>query len=93
MPAPAMDPFEAYGKHVNPALGRFHELTGRGTRFVFGSLNLGHNPPRIKAAMLEHLRRAVPSLYPESLNPFAGSLAARLIAATSGAFETGEAAP
>jgi acetylornithine/succinyldiaminopimelate/putrescine aminotransferase len=104
-----MDPFRAYATHVNPALGRFLELTGRGTRFVcaqgasiedadgnayddflagFGSLNLGHNPPRIKAAMLEHLRLDAPSLFPESLNPFAGSLAARLIAATNGAFET-----
>jgi putrescine aminotransferase len=104
-----MDPFQAYGKHVNPALGRFLELTGRGTRFIraegasiedadgnayddflagFGSLNLGHNPPRIKAAMVEHLRRDIPSLYPESLNPFAGALAQKLIAATNGAFET-----
>jgi 4-aminobutyrate aminotransferase-like enzyme len=104
-----MDPFRAYATHVNPALGRFLELTSRGTRFVraqgtsiedadgnayddflagFGSLNLGHNPPGIKAAMLEHLRLDAPSLFPESLNPFAGSLAARLIAATNGAFQT-----
>lgn len=104
-----MDPFQAYGKHCNPALGRFLELTGRATRFVrasgatledadgnpyddflagFGSLNLGHNPPKIKAAIADHLRRDAPSLYPEALNPFAGSLAARLVDATNGAFDT-----
>ncbi|NUQ75920.1 MAG: aspartate aminotransferase family protein [Polyangiaceae bacterium] len=104
-----MDPFRAYAKHVNPALGRFLELTGRGTRFVraegasiededgtayddflagFGSLNLGHNPPRIKAAIVEHLRGDAPSIFHECLNPFAGALAEKLVAATNGAFET-----
>jgi hypothetical protein len=83
-PTFAMDPFRAYAKHVNPALGRFLELTGRGTRFVraqgasiedeggnayddflagFGSLNLGHNPPRIKAA-IQDVRRGVRGRHP-----------------------------
>jgi putrescine aminotransferase len=46
----------------------------------FGSLNLGHNPPAIKAALAEHLALDAPGLYVESLNPFAGELAARLVA-------------
>jgi putrescine aminotransferase len=104
-----MDPFRAYSRHVNPALGRFLELTGRGARFVraegavleddrgeryddflaaFGSQNLGHNPRRIKEALAAHLQRDAPSLFPESLNPASGALAARLIEATEGKFES-----
>lgn len=104
-----MDGFKAYARHVNPALGRFLELTGRNTRFVkargavledadglcyddflagFGSLNFGHNPERMKAKLAAHMGRDVPSVYPESLNPFAGALAERLCAMSQGAFET-----
>lgn len=54
----------------------------------FGSLNFGHNPPRIKARIEAHLASDVPNLYPESLNPFAGALAARLTGLSNGAFET-----
>lgn len=104
-----MDGFRAYARHVNPALGRFLELTGRGTRFVraegallydaeglvyddflagFGSLNFGHNPSRIKSKIAAHLGLVVPNVYPESLNPFAGALSARLCELSKGAFET-----
>jgi putrescine aminotransferase len=54
----------------------------------FGSLNLGHNPPAVKAAVAEHLALDVPNLYVESLNPFAGELAARLVALAGETFET-----
>ena len=54
----------------------------------FGSLNLGHNPPAIKAALADHLAGDAPSLFVESLNPFAGELAARLIALAGECFET-----
>jgi acetylornithine/succinyldiaminopimelate/putrescine aminotransferase len=54
----------------------------------FGSLNLGHNPPAIKAALAEHLAGSAPGLFVESLNPFAGELAARLVALGGERFET-----
>jgi acetylornithine/succinyldiaminopimelate/putrescine aminotransferase len=54
----------------------------------FGSLNLGHNPPAIKAALAEHLAGCAPGLFVESLNPFAGELAARLVALAGERFET-----
>jgi putrescine aminotransferase len=54
----------------------------------FGSLNLGHNPEAVKAAIREHLDTDVPNLYVENLNPYAGRLAERLIAAAGPGFET-----
>jgi acetylornithine/succinyldiaminopimelate/putrescine aminotransferase len=54
----------------------------------FGSLNLGHNPAVVKAAIRKHLENESPNLYIESLNPYAGLLAERLIAAAGPAFET-----
>ena len=54
----------------------------------FGSLNLGHNPPAIKAAVASHLALDTPSLFVESLNPLAGELAGRLTEAAGERFET-----
>lgn len=105
----ALDSLRAYTRHVNPTLGRFLEMTGRGHRLVraqgcvvedaegrrfddwiagFGSFNLGHNPPELKAVVAEHLAADPPNLFVESLNPFAGELAARLVAAAGPGFET-----
>jgi len=106
---PAEDGLRAYARYVNPTLGRFLEMTGRGQRFVrargcvleaaegglwddwiagFGSLNLGHNPPELKAVVAEHLATDAPNLLVECLNPFAGALAARLVSAAGPGFET-----
>ena len=54
----------------------------------FGSLNLGHNPLAVKTALAEHLAGAAPNLFVESLNPFAGELAARLTELAGAEFET-----
>jgi acetylornithine/succinyldiaminopimelate/putrescine aminotransferase len=54
----------------------------------FGSLNLGHNPEPIKAAIRSHLESDAPNLYVENLNPHAGLLAERLVAAAGPGFET-----
>lgn len=54
----------------------------------FGSMNLGHNHPRIIDAMRAHLDEQRPNLYPEALNPFAGRLASRLVHAAGADFET-----
>jgi acetylornithine/succinyldiaminopimelate/putrescine aminotransferase len=53
----------------------------------FGSLNLGHNPEAIHHAIRDHLATDAPNLYVESLNPFAGRLAARLTDAAGPGFE------
>ncbi|HZF50058.1 MAG TPA: hypothetical protein VE093_15470 [Polyangiaceae bacterium] len=44
-----MDPFEAYGKHVNPALGRFLELTGEPFEAVLN--------PHVEVPLVERLFR------------------------------------
>lgn len=54
----------------------------------YGSLNLGHNPEFLKQAMRRHLDRDAPMLFVENLNPFAGELAASLVAAAGPEFET-----
>jgi len=55
----------------------------------FGSLNLGHNPEAIVEAIRRHLDEAPPGLFPETLNPYAGALAERLVAAAGAErFET-----
>lgn len=54
----------------------------------FGSLNLGHNPPRLLDCLREHLAAGVPNLYVESSNPFAGRLAQRLVELAGASFET-----
>jgi putrescine aminotransferase len=54
----------------------------------YGSLNLGHNPPFLKEAMRRHLDRDAPMLFVENLNPYAGELATRLVAAAGPEFET-----
>jgi acetylornithine/succinyldiaminopimelate/putrescine aminotransferase len=52
----------------------------------FGSLNLGHNPPALLDALKQHLGEGAPNLYIESLNPFAGRLAERLVHAAGAGF-------
>lgn len=54
----------------------------------FGSLNLGHNPDPVKAAIRSHLESDSPNLYVENLNPHAGLLAERLVSAAGPGFET-----
>ncbi len=54
----------------------------------FGSLNLGHNPDPVKAALRKHLDSDAPNLYVENLNPAAGELAERLLAAAGPSFGT-----
>lgn len=107
--APCDDDYRAFGRHVNPSLSRFLEMSGRAHKFVraeacaliddagvrwddwisgFGALPLGHHPPAIHDAIRAHLDRAAPSMLVESVNPFAGALAARLVALAGEAFET-----
>ena len=45
----------------------------------FGSANLGHNPESLKETIRQHLSLDAPNLFPESLNPYSGELAARLV--------------
>ena len=54
----------------------------------FGSFNLGHNPEVIKETLREHLSGNAPNLFVENLNPYAGTLAERLIDACGATFET-----
>jgi putrescine aminotransferase len=54
----------------------------------FGSLNLGHNPPALIAALKRHLDSGAPNLYIEALNPYAGRLAQRLVRAAGDGFGT-----
>jgi acetylornithine/succinyldiaminopimelate/putrescine aminotransferase len=100
--------FDAYTRHVNPALGGFLKLSGRELRFVrgegsalitddgrrfddwvagFGSANLGHDAAPIREAIRAHLDGMAPPLYSEQLNPYAGALAERLVAAAGPPFE------
>ncbi len=48
----------------------------------FGSVNLGHNHPRIIAALQETLSRQVPGFAPAAVNPYATALAEKLVALT-----------
>jgi acetylornithine/succinyldiaminopimelate/putrescine aminotransferase len=105
----AVSGYEAYERHVNPALGAFLRVSGRDLRLVrgqgstledsegrsyddwiagFGSANLGHNPEFLKDAIVRHLAADPPNLFVESLNPFAGDLAARLVALAGPEFGT-----
>ncbi|MCE9546083.1 MAG: aminotransferase class III-fold pyridoxal phosphate-dependent enzyme [Planctomycetia bacterium] len=45
----------------------------------FGSLNLGHNHPRVATAVSEALRGQSPGFTPAAINPYAAALAERLI--------------
>jgi len=71
-----------YGGTVEDADGRKFDDWISG----FGSLNLGHNPEAVKAAIRKHLESGAPNLYTENLNPHAGLLAERLIAAAGPGF-------
>jgi NAD(P)-dependent dehydrogenase (short-subunit alcohol dehydrogenase family) len=64
----------------------FDEDGARWDDFVagFGSLPFGHNPPALKEALKAHLGGDAPTLLVESVNPLAGELAARLVAAAPG---------
>jgi putrescine aminotransferase len=67
--------------------------TDRGERYKdwiagFGSLNLGHNPPRLLEHMRLHLSENRPNLYVEGINPFSGRLAQRLVELAGPSFET-----
>ena len=48
----------------------------------FGSLVFGHNPPELRQLVRETLEEPAPNLYAEALNPAAGRLARKLVAAT-----------
>jgi acetylornithine/succinyldiaminopimelate/putrescine aminotransferase len=68
-------------------------ISSEGERFDdwlggFGALSLGHDPPGFRQLIDEHLRCGTPNLYPEALNPFAGALAADLLALAGPGFET-----
>lgn len=104
-----MTGFRAFARHVNPALARFLELSGRDMRFVraegcslhtddgrsfddwiagFGAFNLGHRPAAILEVLRTHADIEAPGLYVEALNPFAGSLAEKLVGLLGEPFET-----
>lgn len=68
-------------------------ITDQGERFSdwiagFGSMNLGHNPPGLRETIDNHLSKDPPNLYPESLNPYSGELAAKLVRLAGSHFET-----
>ncbi|MEW6736539.1 MAG: aminotransferase class III-fold pyridoxal phosphate-dependent enzyme [Acidobacteriota bacterium] len=44
-----------------------------------GSLNLGHNHPRLIDCITKHISAGTPNLFIENLNPFAGMLAKQLV--------------
>lgn len=48
----------------------------------FGSVNVGHNHPRVVAAMNEAITRQVPSFAQSAINPYSAALAERLVALT-----------
>ena len=78
-------------RFVRATGGTLEDDTGRAwTDWIsgFGAFPLGHNPPALTAVMQAHLASGAPMLFVESLNPYAGALAARLVRATGGAFET-----
>lgn len=54
----------------------------------FGSLNLGHHPEVALQAVREFAASDAPSLYVESVNPYAGALAKALVSAAGAEFET-----
>lgn len=104
-----MSGFDAFARHVNPALARFLKLSGRDMRFVraegcvletddgrrfddwvagFGACNLGHRPAAILDVLRTHPDIEAPGLYVESLNPFAGALAEKLVNVLGEPFET-----
>lgn len=53
----------------------------------FGSFNLGHNPDQILDCLRDQLSADSPNLFIESLNPFSGELAARLVEKAGPGFE------
>ncbi len=68
-------------------------FTGNGEAFAdwiagFGSMNLGHNPAGLREKIDNHLKENPPNLYPESLNPFSGKLAEKLVQLAGSHFET-----
>jgi putrescine aminotransferase len=68
-------------------------ITEQGEEFAdwvagFGSMNLGHNPPGLREKIDKHLSENPPNLYPESLNPYSGELAAKLVRLAGSHFET-----
>ncbi len=54
----------------------------------FGALNFGHNPAFAREAITGVLASSAPNLYTDTLNPFAGGLARRLVQAAGPRFET-----
>lgn len=105
----ASEGFDAFGRHVNPAMARFLRVASRDYHFVqadgeklitregdtfadwiagFGTLSFGHRPAFAEAALRRALDSTAPRLYVESLNPFAGQLAAALVRAVGAPFET-----
>ncbi len=48
----------------------------------FGSVNIGHNHPRVVEAVNEALTRQVPGFAQSAINPYAAALAERLVAVT-----------
>lgn len=104
-----LDAYDAFVRHVNPALGQFLRIAGRAPRFVrasgsalfddegtrwddwvagFGALALGHDPPVVRDAVRAHIDRGVPTMLVESLNPFAGQVAERLVRLAGPSFGT-----
>ncbi len=68
-------------------------ITEDGDRYAdwicgFGSANTGHNPDWLLECIRNHLSGNPPNLFPESLNPFSGQLAADLVRAAGRSFET-----
>jgi acetylornithine/succinyldiaminopimelate/putrescine aminotransferase/predicted amino acid dehydrogenase len=53
----------------------------------FGSLNLGHNHPRVVAGISSAMQRLAPGFTPASVNPLAAALAERLVAVTPDGLE------
>ncbi|MEA2630884.1 MAG: hypothetical protein QOE66_1103 [Chloroflexota bacterium] len=53
----------------------------------FGSLNLGHNPPAVVAAITAALGQQAPGFTPASVNPLAAALAERLVRITPSGLE------
>ncbi len=48
----------------------------------FGSVNLGHNHPRVVAAVQEALTRQAPGFIPSGINPYTAALAEKLVSLT-----------
>ena len=54
----------------------------------YGTFNLGHNPPALKAALVGFLAEDTPTLFHDALNPWAGRLGEALVGAAGEGFET-----